>query len=75
MKFGIVGNRCKGQYRAVVMDGNEGTAAERSSAVWPSYEQAVDAARHFARTGRFPSEEVEERIEICAHCGKPIPEE
>ena len=69
MKLRIKSNNCKGWHQPIAIL-NDGT--ERKGARWPTYKEAYNALIKFHRTGKFPSEEVEEEIKLCSECGQPM---
>lgn len=71
MSYSIESNRCEGWHRPIFSDRN---GSKHYGAKWPTYREAYDAVVFHYKNGKFLSEVEEKSIEICSHCGQPMPE-
>ena len=67
MSYRIEHNRCEGWLRCI----HKPTGSK--SAKHPDIKDAHAAIRTHHETGKWPREIEQEDVEICDHCGQPIP--
>ena len=72
MSYSLEVNRCEGWYRGVHWVRGK---IEARSGKKPDQAEAVKAIRTHHKTGKWPREIENVPVDLCPHCGQPMPEE